>query len=400
MKRLPKYVITTFLSLTILTDGMASAQVDSISEEQMWGAETIAQYGSLLHLNDAPQNTYATRELSEIAKELQASGNVIHQGTHPLKNSNVTYEVLTDNFGMIKHIGTKLFSEEMKLNFENYSMIFYFIERTNLYLRLLAPQTRKIVADALGLEFVDSEFFGINANNSANIDIQELTDERKYIFRWNDKDGKKLCELKFPKSYALISGFDISECQVQLEKEIRSWTASSELDSMYVNPDKLMRQGDIFVLKGEKYILETINSNKFYADSKGTTPVNTGHHPLETFANIFSRLIPTNIDVSVSQNMYGFKTSDYKIKLSDMIDYFYANRCKPYFGTETHSDSEIKAMVIFENIELCYIHLLVISARPEVIAAGQGTATATLHCFIPTHNLKSLFGELDETKKK
>lgn len=396
--KLPKCRIMAAILLASALTGKATAQdLDNIPLENLWGAGAIAKYDSLLQSGNKQLSKCATRELEEIARLLKASNNTLQPGVQPLKKSNITYEITTDKAGVITHIGANLFpASTKKLLSGKYLMIYNFIERNNLYLRLLEPNTRSVVASTLGLEYEEKQFF--NINDSANVTMRDFPNEKKFLFQWTDKKGNILCNVKFPMNYSLISGLDMEEIQNKLEFELQHHTAKGNVTMPTINPNKLLQQNGIYVNKGDHYIIEEFNANTYYADNLGQKPVNSVQYPVETLANILTGITPSGITANVTQNKYGLKKSNYTVKLNDLIDFFYANNCHPYFGVERVTDSEIVALVIYENTELFYNHLLNVTINTNVIAKGSGTIKINAYCYIPTHNLKALFGELENKK--
>jgi hypothetical protein len=366
----------------------------------LWGLEAIAEYDAVLQRNKTPLTRCATRELDEIAKLLNSTGHTINRGAQTLKNSNILYEVRADNAGVITHIGTSLFSDDMKKNLSfKYSMIFDFIERNNLYLRLLEPVRRNLEASTLGLEYDEKEFF--NINSQLGVEIRDIPDERKWMFQWKDQNGNVKCTIKFPKSYSLISGLDMEECQNELETELQHWSAAGNIAKPLVNPEKLVLKNGVYVMEGSYYLIKDFNRNSYYTDSLGKVAVKDAIHPTESLANIFTGVTPSNIVANVTQNKYGLKKTTYKLKLTDLLDFFYAHNCNPYFGVESYNETKAVLALIYENEEFCYNHLLQITVNnPTKVAAGAGTVDIKAYFYIPTHNLKTLFGELEDNKVK
>ena len=72
-----------------------------------------------------------------------------------------------------------------------------------------------------------------------------------------------------------------------------------------------------------------------------------------------------------------------------------------YFGTESiDKKGNVKAVVIAVNTAENYNHVLTVSIPAKVIASKQGTVEANLYPYIPTQNIRTLFGTYGKSNPK
>ncbi len=82
----------------------------------------------------------------------------------------------------------------------------------------------------------------------------------------------------------------------------------------------------------------------------------------------------------------------FSIPLEHWKNYARAEGCRAYFGLEQDADGQLVATVLLANEALGYNHLLHVSIGKETIARRKGTLRATLHAYVPVHNVSRIPG--------
>jgi len=145
-------------------------------------------------------------------------------------------------------------------------------------------------------------------------------------------------------------------------------------------------------------MIQGINTDKFYirsSSSDSLVPVYSKEFPIETISNQLLSVIDSDMNLDITQRLYGYKKRSFSLPMSVLADYCAATGCRPYIGIESADDREIKAVLVYRNNFFSYNHLLYMTIAVEDIAEKESRATADFYTYIPTHNLKSLFSEYE-----
>ena len=71
-----------------------------------------------------------------------------------------------------------------------------------------------------------------------------------------------------------------------------------------------------------------------------------------------------------------------------------------YVAIEGTSDEAIQVLIVAENIDLAYNHLLSILIPRKALGDVSGTLLVKLNAFIPTHNITNLYEQYTTKPKK
>ena len=284
------------------------------------------------------QTQYASSELEGIGL-LLANRNISHK---------CEKDTLTDK---IMHLGLPLFN--MSGN-DDVDAVLRYIERVKLHKKLLPAIEAKYLSD-------------------------------------DDKIKENGC-ISFPNSFSQIYGLN--------KKESDDYIYYGLMDRKPL-PQKqnTITVGDSIVKRiGESYMIQGINTDKFYirsSSSDSLVPVYSKEFPIETISNQLLSVIDSDMNLDITQRLYGYKKRSFSLPMSVLADYCAATGCRPYIGIESADDREIKAVLVYRNNFFSYNHLLYMTIAVEDIAEKESRATADFYTYIPTHNLKSLFSQYE-----
>ncbi len=308
---------------------------------------------------------YATVELEEI-------GNL-------LKKSKVQYYTRTDTAGTVTQMGCRIFSEFQRELFPE--MICDFLERYNLYFRVLKPAMREeVILD----HNIQVDYFGfLKVDSLCDFALQET--DKVYTAIWTH-DSTQVCRMEFPKAYSLISGRNIAEAQQYMYDALTG--NAPDFDSYVFNDfSQLKATPKYLLLAGQNYMIESMSSCKYF-NRRDTTPLFNVFFPEESWANVMTGLVEISKPVKVVMSRYDNTEQVFEVPLSRLVSYCLMDRSVAYFGVEEVSDLGLTATVIYANPKYNFNHLLYMKIDPM-----QEVITVNVNAYIPTHNLKDLYNE-------
>lgn len=334
----------------------------------------------ILTLTASAQKNYRTAELRRLATLLAVDESSLKEGYNylDLKNQHI---VVTVKGNTVMHIGLRLFAEDTR-KLDN-TPVFDFLER--YFLQLKYPPTL-ITAQKM---ISDDQFQFMKGSLKTVDDIQPTDgfgfnyDKRQYIATWN-RDGQPLLSVSFPVEYELISGENKIEAENNLladikRTEIKNTNSKTAHDPHYINKNFSNR---LYYQKGEL--------------------VSSERHPAETTANmLLSMKAKGQYELKVTQVSYGFKKTVFDVPLRQWIAFCQNSGCHLYVGIEKIGDKgEVNAVVLAVNEAENYNHVLTVTIPQEAIHNQKGSLEARLYPYVPTHNVKELFGEFRKSTPK
>lgn len=336
--------------------------------------------GMILTLTASAQMNYRTAELRRLATVMAIDESSLKEGYNYLDLKNL-HLVVTVKGNTVMHIGLRLFAEETRKLDD--TPVFDFLER--YFLQLKYPPT-SITAQKM---ISDDQFQFMKGSLKTVDDIQPSDgfgfnyDKRQYIATWN-RDGQPLLSVSFPVEYELISGENKIEAENNLlvdikRTEIKDVASKTAHDAHYINKNFSNR---LYYQKGEL--------------------VSSERHPAETAANMLLSLkAKGQYNLKVTQVSYGFKKTVFDVPLRQWIAFCQNNGCHLYVGIEKIGDKgEINAVVLAVNEAENYNHVLTVTIPQEAIHTMMGNLEARLYPYVPTHNVKQLFGEFRKSTPK
>jgi hypothetical protein len=307
----------------------------------------------------------------------------------------------------INHIGLKVFDDSIHKITDN--AVYSFIERELLKYILDDNQARdaRRKQDHVYLYYAnkskESKLLDI-PNNILKVipDISGITmkhDSIKYEVLFTNSHGEKL-GMEFPVINTLISGMDKKELDdiifVELSKDIKSLPIKQQkqLDCTLNN------ESDLLVSEGGRFIIKDISSNRYY-EKDSIKLVYDNKYVTESFSNLFLTGASDNHLISINLNIksYGMKDNFVSMTVDKFLSHF-NEQYKLYFGIEDTCASHLRGTLILYNPSLNFLHLLDIKTDTESLFGNSGNVTGKFYPYIPTHNIKDLFGKDNSKKSK
>jgi hypothetical protein len=225
-------------------------------------------------------------------------------------------------------------------------------------------------------------------------------DNKAYEASW--ANGKNLLlRVAFPIQYELILGMP----QIEIEQHLQEYIMSAPQRNMQKNGDIQLDSIAPNVYRTapkQHYQIQSLNNCQyFYKNTKDELQLIGDAAQTEfMIANLFQDGLNKNYLLQVSQSVYGFKHLDYTISLQQWLNYCIAEHLRCYVAIEGTSDEAIQVLIVAENIDLAYNHLLSVLIPRKALGEVSGTLLVKLNAFIPTHNITNLYEQYTTKPKK
>ena len=183
-----------------------------------------------------------------------------------------------------------------------------------------------------------------------------------------------LIELSFPASCQLLTGKNLKELEADFVKGLSSYSYTPS-SSQPVR----------------------INGNLYFEEKeRAFRPVFSMDHPAESVFNLFlSEDTPGNVSIRMTVRQYGLKREQMEIPVRSWISYMRNQGCTLYVGVEALETNAVKAYVFAVNTVLKYNHVMNVEIPNSLLSEGKGKIEGDITLFVPTHNISSLFEELN-----
>jgi hypothetical protein len=303
----------------------------------------------------------------------------------------------------IIQVGLKVFDDSIHKNFNK--ALRDFIEQEFLRFILDDNKVRELRRDEdqvylfYGNSFQENILLNI-PDHIQNVisDIDRISinqDSLKYNVLIKNTLGEKL-EMEFPVINTLISGMDKKELDesiyFELSKEIKTKPNHKEfLEGSFNSKD------DLLVGEGEHFLIKDFSSCRYYVRENGVIKlVYDKKYVTESLSNLFLAGESVNYPISIDLKIKGYGNNEKFILIT--VDKFlshFDDQFKLYFGIEDTCNDHLRGTLILYNSSLNYLHLIDIKTDVGALFENPGTMTGTFFPYIPTHNIKDLFGKDD-----
>lgn len=351
----------------------------------------------------AQQAQFASNLLAEMAKGLKYQPiDTLKPGSYPVGTAyGKPIVVEYDNQHVVRQIGIQLFAPQMKQ--EANPVVYNFIERyfleiyqwknkpTSLEQKLHDDKvyfTKGTIKDCA--KITDQSLFSINR-----------VEDKYYEVSWQKAPGTApFLSLAFPIQYELLLGMPQAEIELSLQKDIVNapkWKMQKEDIKKELVKDNIYSS-----LPKKYYVLPSVtNSRYYYKDDNGKFRLICDTiQPTYSAMNIFHVLTKANNPIRMEQSIYGFKKLNYTVSLQQWLNYCQAENLTIYTAVETEYDAATQILLIAENKDLGYNHVLSIMVPKDFASVPNRELKAKLNAFITTHNVKNLYQQYRKTNKK
>lgn len=225
-------------------------------------------------------------------------------------------------------------------------------------------------------------------------------DNKAYEASW--ANGKNLLlRVAFPIQYELILGMP----QIEIEQHLQEYIMSAPQRNVQKNGDLQLDSIAPNVYRTapkQHYHIQSLNNSQYFQRTEdGKLQLIGDSAKIEyTIANLFQNGLGKNYLLQVSQSVYGFKHLDYTISLQQWLNYCASEHLTSYVAIEGTSEEAIQVLIVAENIDLAYNHLLSVLVPRKALGDVSGTLLVKLNAFIPKHNITDLYEQYTTKPKK
>lgn len=311
-----------------------------------------------------------------------------------------TIIVHRDRTATIDHIGFKLFEREIME--KHPSPIYHFAERYLLQLLLLdndqaireklKRERVRITSEIIPMTSYKKGIKDILAAFTPGQSIYITCNNNRYTLTYA-KDQKSLFSFNFPVRYELITGNTKLEAENSFYPELTMHSQSQPASISAA--DLSMHKDSLYCTSEDYYGMENIVSTAYFRkEGDRFAPILSLSKPVESVYNLFNARHDWKVEAEITQKLYGNKSNSFTVPLTQLTDYLRTQKCSLYTGIRKMENDRIEGVVIAANMELGYQHFMTFTLDKSLLEnPKKGNVKIKMYCYIPIHNIASLFGE-------
>lgn len=367
---------------------------------------------SLTALCSSAANGYSASLLANIAgaMKMQQAIEALPEGTHVevLSYRGKPVTVVVSN-NRVSHIGYSLFPAEQRLGAP--SPFYDLAERYALLADVPIKRNKTLEREFFeeGIHFDAGSISTLPSLYKADGVEFSLANEdgKKYRAKWS-RGGSTVCEIEVPFTYSLLHGTTMEENEGYLIADLLEVSAVHPDSLPFARTEPTREQllatfpYSYYVLPGEAYYFDNLNSNRYYTKADSTTfaPILDERYLPESFANIATSMeVPNDLMMDVKVVQYNYRTTTVHMPLSGFVNYCLKQGCTPFFGVMEDKGHEINLMLIMRNVDEGYCHLLKLTTSRPAYGEKWDKLTARLNPYIPISKISALFADQTESQQ-
>ena len=228
-------------------------------------------------------------------------------------------------------------------------------------------------------------------------------DDKGYDACWQDSTGQVLLDIQFPIQFELLLGQPKSEIEKGMQDLLKSYPDT--MPRIKVEQD-LQNTSDGFLCSASPtyYYIKEVSTFTYYEDrpSGKIKPVFSAEQNAYSAANLFQGVISEIYDykLHIEQNMFNFGKKLYTISLKQWLNYCTEWKLTIYFGVEEERVDGIKALLIVQDPDLGYNHVMSLILPDDFVTTRDAVLKVTLNAYIPTDNVKEPYQQYTNRPRK
>ena len=350
----------------------------------------------------AQQLSFLSKSLENIAHNIHLTiPDTLHIGSNEIGSAfDMPIIAEVDGQNTVTHLGFKLFPDKLKDSETSY--IYKFLERyfLELYSWKGATNIQQKINDD-NFVFVEGSLEAVkHLSDTLSLSVSRV--DNKFYEVSFASDSETILSVAFPAQYELILGMPKAEIEQCLYDIIVSAIADDEhsVSTLSVEQidDNLYKTNPV-----SSFQLESLNNACYYrkdsADASYSLIVDEDDLP-HSVTNVFHHLTHITNPMRVEQSIYGFNKRSYTIKLDDWVNYCLSAKMNVYTAIEEEFDDSFKVLVVAESSTLGFCHVLSVILPRNFLSKATSELRCKLNAFIPLHNVKNLYQQAEQSKKK
>ena len=231
--------------------------------------------------------------------------------------------------------------------------------------------------------------------DNANLDITH--GDGYYEMTWSRDTIPFLC-IAFPAQNTLITGLSQRQLVEQLPLEIQQQSKGFMLPSV---PTKLEKISDeVWATPWKSYYLNALNDALYYEKlGDSYVPLFTDRHRDFSACNLLHGLIDRDYRLFIDLSLFDFSSKRFIVSLSQWVNLCRTHGMYVYCGIEEEREDGLKMLLIAEQRELKYNHMLSIIIPDRFVLDSTVVLKARLNAYIPTHNVANLYKQYAAKKE-
>lgn len=218
-----------------------------------------------------------------------------------------------------------------------------------------------------------------------------------YSASWSDC-GKTKVEVSFPANIGLMTFSNKVDLEKRMIEKLSAVAESTPSQMQLIVLRESLSEisySDYLLKDNGFYLIPRLKNQLVYKSIESSDScallIDNNRYAPESIANVLlSGYSPQPLMVNVRIRQYGYKSQELEIPFSALYSLLSENGSTPYWGIESFDGKEAKGLYVWQNTYGGYNHMLTLTI-PTTIITEPTTINATLHCYIRTDNLKSLF---------
>lgn len=291
-----------------------------------------------------------------------------------------------------------LFSSDVKTQYP--SVVYDFLE-CYLYeldsLNKAKVYTEQRIRDDKVIFTIGSPSVARSLSPANPVSINKVED-KYYEVVWTDTLGNTLLDVSFPIQFELLLGKPKVEIEKELKQTMQEYNNYTPANSI---PEEIILKEDSCFVSNQvsNYFIESMNTATYY---RGQAPTFSAEDKWHSAANLFQGVIDSVDDYTlyVEQSLYGFKTMQYTLPLTQWLAYCQAMRMTTYVAVEEEREDGLKLLLIAQCRDLGFNHMLSIIVPWNFVDNRKSVLKAQLNAYIPTNNVKDLYQQYKQKPKK
>lgn len=221
-----------------------------------------------------------------------------------------------------------------------------------------------------------------------------ILDDRRYVVQWL-RGGSELVTLSFPVDYELLSGSTRRQLERSLVSRLRTYRSPAAALHLPSTVDGMTRRSDnLYVKAGASFKpMPKVKGDTYYTIGSNGRPayVVDRHYPAESLANMLLAAVRPAAVLSLNFLMSDNNHQQANITVGQWFSFSQKEGCTPYYIYEGFDGTTHSAMLVADNPQWGYAHMLHVTCRAEELTADVPNLKAKAYLYIPLANVLDFF---------